>query len=168
MVFSGYRAVASSMCLMTSTTAGIQDILTNLERLKFTYKYEALDLNGNAGATAKILGIVFGASEVSNKTYAGIGLNLLDKGFAYEQLMGLALDAKLGAGYSHAQLVNLLYQNLLHVNADSGAVSYWSGLLDQGVYTHASLAVIAAELDLNKTNVNLVGLMQTGLEFTAV
>jgi hypothetical protein len=152
---------------LTSATAGIQDILTNVERLKFTDKSVALDLNGNAGSTAKILGIVFGASEVSNKTYAGIGLNLLDKGFAYEQLMGLALDAKLGAGYSHAQLVNLLYQNLLHVNADSVAVSYWSGLLDQGVYTHASLAVMAAELELNKTNVNLVGLMQTGLEFTS-
>jgi hypothetical protein len=64
--------------------------------------------------------------------------------------------------------VNLLYQNLLHVNADSAAVSYWSGLLDQGVYTHASLAVMAAELELNKTNVNLVGLMQTGLEFLGV
>jgi hypothetical protein len=54
------------------------------------------------------------------------------------------------------------------VNADSGAVSYWSGLLDQGVYVHASLAVMAAELDLNKTNVNLVGLMQMGFEFTSV
>lgn len=175
---SVYNAASSAFTLsklqgtekfkLTSSTAGIQDILINLERLKFTDKSVALDLNGHAGVTAKILGIVFGASEVSNKTYAGIGLSLLDKGFAYEQLIGLALDAKLGAGYSHAQLVNLLYQNLLHVNADSGAVSYWSGLLDQGVYTHASLAVMAAELDLNKSNVNLVGLMQTGLEFTAV
>lgn len=153
---------------LTSSTAGIQDSLTNIERLRFTDKSVALDLNGNAGATAKILGAVFGAKEVSNKTYAGIGLNLLDKGFAYEQLMGLALDAKLGAGYSHAQLVNLLYQNLLNTNADSGAVAYWSGLLDQGTYTHASLAVMAAELDVNKTNVNLVGLMQTGLDFTPV
>ena len=78
----------------------------------------------------------------------------------------VALDAKLGAGYSHAQLVNLLYQNLLHTIADSGAVAYCSGLLDQGAYTHASLPAMAAELDLNKTNVNLVGLMQTGLDFT--
>ena len=121
-----------------------------------------------AGQNAKILGVVFGAAEVSNKTYAGIGLNVLDKGFAYEQLMGLALDAKLGAGYSHAQLVNMLYQNLLNINADSGAVAYWSGLLDQGAYSHASLAVMAAELDVNKTKVNLVGLAQSGLDFTQV
>jgi hypothetical protein len=175
---SVYNAASSAFTLtkvqgadtfkLTSSTAGIQDSLTNIERLRFTDKSVALDLNGNAGATAKILGAVFGAKEVSNKTYAGIGLNLLDKGFAYEQLMGLALDAKLGAGYSHAQLVNLLYQNLLNTNADSGAVAYWSGLLDQGTYTHASLAVMAAELDINKTNVNLVGLMQTGLDFTPV
>lgn len=175
---SVYNAASSAFTLtklngtnafkLTSSTAGIQDNLTNIERLKFTDKSVALDLNGNAGATAKILGAVFGAQEVSNKTYVGIGLSLLDKGFAYEQLMGLALDAKLGAGYSHAQLVNLLYQNLLNTNADSGAVAYWSGLLDQGAYTHASLAVMAAELDINKTNVNLVGLMQTGLDFTPV
>lgn len=150
---------------VTSTTAGIKDVLTRIERLKFTDKSVALDVNGNAGTTAKILGAVFGASEVSNKTYAGIGLNLLDKGFAYEQLMGLALDAKLGVGYSHAQLVNLLYQNLLHTQADNGALAYWSSLLDQGTYTHASLAVMAAELDINKANVNLVGLMATGLDY---
>ena len=160
------NAPGSDQFKVTSTTAGIQDLLTHIERLKFNDKSVALDVNGNAGTTAKILGAVFGASEVSNKTYAGIGLNLLDKGFAYEQLMGLALDAKLGAGHSHAQLVNLLYQNLLHVNADNGAVAYWSGLLDQGIYTHASLAVMAAELDINKTNINLVGLAQTGLDFT--
>ncbi len=175
---SVYNAASSAFTLtkvqgsdtfkLTSSTAGIQDSLANIERLRFTDKSVALDLNGNAGATAKILGAVFGAKEVSNKTYAGIGLNLLDKGFAYEQLMGLALDAKLGAGYSHAQLVNLLYQNLLNTNADSGALAYWSGFLDQGAYTHASLAVMAAELDINKINVNLVGLMQTGLDFTPV
>jgi hypothetical protein len=153
---------------VTSASAGIQDELTNIERLKFTDKSVALDLNGNAGMTAKILGMVFGSAEVSNKTYAGIGLNLLDKGFAYEQLMGLALDAKLGTGFSHAQLVNLLYQNLLNINADSGAVAYWSGLLDQGAYTHASLAAMASELDMNKTKVNLVGLAQSGLDFTPV
>ena len=153
---------------VSSTAAGIQDVLTNIERLHFSDKSVALDLMGNAGTTAKILGAVFGATEVSNKIYAGIGLNLLDKNFAYEQLMGLALDAKLGAGYGHAQLVNLLYQNLLHTNADTGAVAYWSALLDQGTYTHASLAVMAAELDLNKSNINLVGLMQTGLDFTPV
>lgn len=153
---------------VSSASAGIQDELTNIERLKFTDKSVALDLNGNAGMTAKILGVVFGAAEVSNKTYAGIGLNLLDKGLAYEQLMGLALDAKLGAGYSHAQLVNLLYQNLMNINADSGAVAYWSGLLDQGAYTHASLAAMASELDMNKTNVNLVGLALSGLDFTPV
>ena len=144
------------------------DVLTNVERVVFTDKSIAYDLNGNAGMSVKIIGAVFGTQSLSNKTYAGIGLSLLDKGFAYEQLMGLALDAKLGEGYSHAQLVKLLYQNLLHTQADSGSVAYWSGLLDQGVYTHASLAVMAAELDINKNNINLVGLAQTGLEYLPV
>ena len=38
------------------------DELINVERIKFTDKYLAIDLNGNAGTVAKILGAFLGAS----------------------------------------------------------------------------------------------------------
>ena len=77
----------------------------------------------------------------------------MDQGFSYFQLMNLAIEAKLGIGASHAQLINLLSQNLLQIPADSGAIAYWSGQLTQGTYTQSSLAVMAADLDLNKQKI---------------
>ena len=142
--------------------------LTGIERVVFTDSAIAWDLDGRAGQVAQILGAVFGAESVQNTKYAGIGLSLMDKGFSYSQLMSLAIEANLGIGASHAQVINLLYQNLLHVPADANAIAYWSALLDQGAFTHASLAVMAADLDLNKQNINLIGLASSGLEYTPV
>ena len=142
--------------------------LTGIERVVFTDSAIAWDLDGRAGQVAQILGAVFGAESVQNTKYAGIGLSLMDKGFSYSQLMSLAIEANLGIGASHAQVINLLYQNLLHVPADANAIVYWSAQLDQGAFTHASLAVMAADLDLNKQNINLIGLASSGLEYTPV
>lgn len=142
--------------------------LSNMTRLHFSDKSVATDISGNAGKAAKILGLVFGADQVANKTYAGIGLDLLDKGMSYEDLMQTALTAKLGANYTTADEVTLAYKNLLGTTPSANDLKYWENAVASGQFTHGSLGVMAADLDLNKTNINLVGLAQTGLEFTPV
>ncbi|MDP2793027.1 MAG: hypothetical protein Q8O25_02930 [Sulfurisoma sp.] len=139
--------------------------LTNIERLHFTDVNLALDVTGNAGTTAKILGAVFGAASVSNTAYVGIGLSYLDNGMSYPDLLLLALNARLGAGFSNAAEVNLLYQNLVGSLPSVADLDYWTGTLTSGQFTQASLAVTAADLDLNTTNINLVGLAQVGIEY---
>jgi hypothetical protein len=149
-------------------TEGV-DTLSNVERLQFTDMNIALDIEGNAGQVAKILGAVFGGEQVGNKAYAGIGLNLLDQGVvSFDRLMQLAIEAKLGVGASNAQVVDLLYRNLTKAAADSNAVGYWTHQIEQGAYSQASLALMAAELDVNKQNINLVGLEQVGLAYLPV
>lgn len=141
------------------------DILTNIERLKFSDANIALDLDGNAGLTAKILGIVFGAAYMSNKQYVGIGLTLLDGGMSYSDIMQAALNAKLGAGFSNEAEVNLLYHNLIGVLPSAADLNYWTETLSSGQFTQSSLAQMAAEFSLNATNINLIGLQQTGIEY---
>jgi len=149
-------------------TEGV-DTLSNVERLQFTDMNIALDIEGNAGQVAKILGAVFGGEQVGNKAYAGIGLNLLDQGVvSFDRLMQLAIEAKLGVGATNAQVVDLLYRNLTKAAADSNAVGYWTHQIEQGAYSQASLALMAAELDVNKQNINLVGLAQVGLAYLPV
>lgn len=149
-------------------TEGV-DTLSNVERLQFTDMNIALDIEGNAGQVAKILGAVFGGEQVGNKAYAGIGLNLLDQGVvSFDRLMQLAIEAKLGVGASNVQVVDLLYRNLTKAAADSNAVGYWTHQIEQGAYSQASLALMAAELDVNKQNINLVGLAQVGLAYLPV
>jgi serralysin len=141
------------------------DVVINMERLQFADTQLALDLDGHAGTTGKILGAVFGVASVSNKEFVGIGLQLLDDGIVYQDLVQLALNAKLGMGFSDADEVNLLYENLVGVMPDTGTLNFWTGRLKNGEFTQNSLAVMAIELDLNASNIDLVGLSQTGIEF---
>ena len=149
-------------------TDGISHMLTNMERLHFSDASVALDINGNAGTTAKILGLVFGPDSVANKAYVGMGLNLLDGGMSYQDAMQAALNAKLGPSFSTADEVNLAYQNLFGTRPTASEMSYWENAVASGQFTHASLAVMAAETGLNAEKINLIGLAHTGLEYLPV
>ena len=142
------------------------DTLASIERVQFTDISVALDLDGNAGKVAKILGAVFGYAEVSNEVYVGIGLYYIDGGMTYESLTQLAIDARLGAGASHGEVVQLLYRNVVGFGPSAADEGYFVSLLDSKAYTVAGLGVLAADVDLNLANIDLVGLSQTGLAYT--
>lgn len=145
------------------------DTLIEIERIQFSDTSLALDLDGNAGITAIILGAVFGPESISNKAYAGIGLNLLDNGMHFEALMQLAIDAALGIdATNHVAVVNLLYENVVGLPPTAADAAHYVGLLDNGTHTVASTGIMAAETTLNQENIDLVGLSQTGLEYLPV
>jgi serralysin len=149
----------------TNGTEGKDQIL-NIERLKFQDQSLALDMEGNAGLTAKVLSAVFGKAALANKQYVGIGLYYLDDlSFSYSNLLQLAINASLGANPSHEQVVNLLYTNVIGQAPDTATRKVYTDLLDNQTYTVAGLAVLAADTEYNKANVNLVGLAQTGLAY---
>ena len=141
------------------------DYLTNIERLKFKDKFIAIDLDGNAGTTAKILGAVFGKESVSNKSYVGIGLNFLDTGWTYDNLAGLALDA--AGAKTNDQIVSLLWTNVIGFKPTSADKQPFIAMLENGMSAGA-LAHLAADTSFNTTNINLVGLAQTGIEYIPV
>ena len=161
----GYTVTRGSGDTLTVSGADGMDSLSSVERLKFSDVNVAMDVDGNAGLTAKILGAIFGAPAVLNKEYVGIGLTLLDEGMSYADLMQFALNAKLGTGFSDAAEINLLYQNLTGVLPSATDLDYWTGTLSSGQFTQSSLAQMAAGLSLNTININLIGLQQTGIEF---
>jgi serralysin len=170
-IYSGARAgytlaVGSSVTRVTDNGGSDgQDVITGIERLQFTDKGVALDLPGNAGTVAKILGAVFGASFVANASYVGIGLDYADGGMSYEALVQLALDARLGSGASNTDVVTLLYTNVMRTAPDSGSLATYVGMLDAGTYTQASLGVMAADTFVNASNIGLTGLAATGLDY---
>ena len=141
------------------------DSLDGVERLSFNEISLALDLNGNAGTTAKILGAVFGKESVSNKSYVGIGLSFLDSGWTYDNLAGLALDA--AGAKTNDQIVSLLWTNVIGTKPTDADKQPYISLLENGM-TAGALARLAADSSLNTTNINLVGLAQTGIEYIPV
>ena len=145
--------------------AGV-DILHNIERIRFQDQALAFDLSGAAGEVAKILGAVFGPSAVANKEYAGIGLYYKDVlGYSYNDLMQLAINARLGPNPSSAQVVDLLYTNVVGQAPDADTRKSFTDLLDHHTYTVASLGVMAADTGLNASNIQLTGLVNTGLAY---
>ncbi len=141
------------------------DSLSTIERLQFADTKLAIDLDGHAGTVAKTLGTVFGADSMANKTFVGIGLNMVDGGMIAPDLMQAALNAKLGTGFSNDAEIKLLYQNIIGISPSATDVSFWTEKISAGEYTQVSLAVAAANMLENSSNIGLVGLQQTGVEF---
>ena len=141
--------------------------LTNVERVSFSDQKLALDMGGHAGSVARILGAVFGAASVSNAAYVGIGLGLLDSGqYTESSLMAYALQVALGPQASAKAVVDLLYTNVVGVPPDPVTEKSFVDLLNNNVHTPASLGLLAANTDLNLSNIHLTGLSQTGLAFS--
>ena len=141
------------------------DTLSNMERLHFDEGKLAFDLTGNAGHVARLLGAVFGKATVANAQYVGIGLDLLDGGMSPETLMQGALQARLGASASNADVVNLIFVNVAGAPPDAGSLAQFTGMLDSGSISQAGLGLLAANHELNAVSINLVGLNSTGLAF---
>lgn len=138
------------------------DQLTNVERLRFTDGSLAFDLNGNAGKVARIIGAVFGRSEVSNAGYVSIGLSFIDGGMTYEDLCALAISA---AGVSSSiDVVRLLYTNIVGVAPTAAEAAPFVDMLNSGMSVGA-LGMLAAETSLNAVNIDLIGLASKGLQF---
>ena len=144
---------------------GGTDTLRNVERLKFNDKYIALDLDANAGKAVKLLSALLGPEASTNAKYIGAGLSALDNGMSYEDLMKAAFDFVLGPNPSGASVVDLLYKNLAGSPAPQSILQEYGALLDNGSMTSTDLGIAAANHSLNATNIDLVGLAQTGVEY---
>ena len=163
--FTITRNTDHSFTINDNTHTEGTDTLTGIERISFSDDHLALDIDGNAGITAKILGAVFGKDALANKEYAGIGLKLLDGGMSYNDLMELAINAKLGTHASDTAIVNLLYTNVVGTAPETSDLNYYTGLLQNGSYDESSLGILAADSTANANHIDLIGLAATGLEF---
>lgn len=164
---STYKIKHNANNWSVSDTSGNEgtDTLSNIERVHFASTSLAIDIDGNAGITAKILGAVFGKQSVMNKTFVGIGISYLDAGWSYENLASLALDA--AGAKTNDQIVTLLWTNVIGTKPTSSDKSPYISLLENGT-TAGALAHMAAETSFNTANINIVGLAQTGIEYLPV
>jgi glucose/arabinose dehydrogenase len=165
--FSGARR--GDFVQVVATATGERDALFGVERLNFGDGSLALDIDGAAGLTAKLLGAIFGPAFVHDRELAGAGLRLFDSGFSYDQVAGIAagtyLFGSLAGSHSNAAFVSYVFQNVAGRAPTTDERAFYMGLLESGVESQASLGVLAAESALNQQNIGLVGLQQSGLEY---
>ena len=164
-----YSILGSSSALNVSGPDG-NDILTGIERLHFADKNIAIDLNAGQAAsnTALLIGAAFDAPTIQeHPDYVGIGLNLFDSGQSMLQVAQLVIGV-LG-NPSNGDFVNNVFQNVVGAAPSSAEHDFYVGLLEGsgGSLTQAELLEIAANSEVNATNIDLVGLQQSGIEFVA-
>ena len=164
--YANYTLKANGNAWEVSTLkADGKDTLQNIERLQFADKFLALDVNGAAGVTAKVIGAVLGKTQVLNPSYMGIGLSYVDKGMSYADLGALALRA-VGAVGNDA-VVSTLWRNVVGFEATAEQKAPYIKMLAEGMKA-GDLVVLAADTPFNTNNINLVGLAQTGIEYLPV
>ena len=166
--FIDYQSGGSEIILGSAwnvSSGGEADTLRNIERINFKDSNVALDLEGNAGKTVKLLSALLGAEGSLNPAYVGVGLSDLDSGMSYGALMKAGLDFVLGSNPSSSSVVSLFYENLVGSPAPESLLEKYSELLDNGELSSTDLGIAVADHSLTAANINLAGLSQTGIEY---
>lgn len=148
------------------------DTLVNIERLQFADRNLALDLapSDNAGQALLFIGVL-AHDLIASPEIVGMILGYFDGGMNMQQLNQLAVDvglvSSLAGGGSNADVARLAYQNVIGAAATTDAVDFLVSFMDgrNASFSQSEFLTAVANLDVNQTHVDLVGLAQTGVEY---
>lgn len=120
--------------------------INEVERLQFADGNIALDSakGENAGMAYRIYKAAF--DRVPDAEGLGFWINALDQGYSLEQVATIVMTSPefqqvYGVNSSNNVFVNLLYQHVLHRDADSDGLNFWNSALNAGYSRGAVLAV---------------------------
>ena len=155
-IYSGIRSAFQVAKTSTGYTVGGgsegTDALINIERLQFTDKTIAFDLDGNAGQVYRLYQAAF--DRVPDQGGLGYWINEIDRGTGLSQAAtGFINSAEFKALYgnnpSNSEFVTLIYDNVLHRTPDAGGYSYWMEQLSSGM-TRENVLIGFSESTENK------------------
>ena len=176
-VFAGtvaeYVISRNSSGLVVRDTLGLDgtDTLVNIERLEFGDIGIALDMgiSEGGGKSALLVGALLGSAGLSNRALVGQVLRFFDDGTtmgtAASLMVSTGIVASLAGGSGNTQFMQWIFRNVTGVSADNATTASLAGLLDQGIFTQATMLAAIAELPVNQINVGLVGLAQNGMDY---
>ncbi|MGV3682759.1 MAG: DUF4347 domain-containing protein [Acidovorax sp.] len=153
---------ASGSYTLQRLTEGAMLDVSNVERVTLTDTKLALDINGNAGEAAKLLGALGGPAILANKGVVGEVIRALDAGASSQTIAGLGLQL-LGVS-TPTQIAQTLWTNVVGRAGTAPELKILTDIMAGGV-SAADLVVMAAHLDANATRIDLVGLAAKGIEF---
>lgn len=140
------------------------DHLHGIERLQFSDQILALDIDATAGQAYRLYQAAF--DRKPDQGGLSFWVRTLDSNvMTLEQIAGEFLRSAefkslYGSGTSDANLLDLLYQNVLNREADIGGRDYWLGQLNAGL-TRERLLINFSESAENQANV--IGVIQNGI-----
>lgn len=160
---SGNRYVVSE-----PTGSDDTDYLSNIERLQFSNGKVALDLGGNAGQAARLIGALLGPSFIKDKALAGVVIGLVDQDYSIENIANLGLNTSfylaLAGSTKNEDFVNHVFRNVVGRPPEVNEQKTYVDMLNAGT-SQAALAVMAAGTEFTASQIGLTGLTSHGWDF---
>ena len=146
-------------------TVGTGDILTGVERLQFSDRNIALDVDGHGGQAYRMYQAAF--NRAPDKAGLGFWMSHLDNGMALQSVANAFLEsaefqARYGALGNEA-FVNSLYTNVLHRAGEAAGVAHWVGKLEQGT---ARAEVLMGFSESGENVAEILKVIGNGFEYT--
>lgn len=176
--FAGRRAdyavtASGDGCAIKDRTgAEGSDTLSAVERVRFSDTRLALDMDTHqsGGDAALLVGAVKGKAALADKALIGEVLTYFDAGntllAAATALINAGIMDQLAGGTTTGAYVNLIYHAVTGKAPTAKDTEDLAALIESGGYSRADFLAAAAELPQNQANVGLVGLRQSGLEYS--
>jgi len=141
---------------------GVDQWITNIERIKFTNGYLALDIEGNAGQAYRLYEAAF--NRIPDVPGLGYQTNALDTGLSLTQVAANFIASpefqRTYGNVDNQQFVTLLYRNVLDREPEQAGLQYHMDRLAAGA-TRADILVGFSESPENKANV--IGQIENGM-----
>ena len=156
---------ASTYNAIDKTGVDGADTLINIERLKFSDRTVALDINGTAGQAYRVYQAAFNRTPDNGGLKYWIGL--MDGGVSLPTVSSAFIasaefKALYGVNPTNEVFISKLYDNVLHRTPDIGGYNYWVGLLNANKIDTISTLINFSESPENQAGV--IGVIQNGIE----
>lgn len=148
---------------VSNLSASYNADIIDAERIVFTDKTLALDLDGSAGQSYRIYVAAFGrAPDTAGLTFwtgamdGGISL----KDLAHSFISSPEFNGRYGENSTSRDYIRLIYENVLDRQPDESGYLFWTGAMDDGL-TREDLLISFSESPENKANT--IGTISNGI-----
>ncbi|MEJ6020819.1 DUF4214 domain-containing protein [Ramlibacter sp. PS4R-6] len=144
---------------------GVDEWITNVERVQFTNGFLAFDINGNAGMAYRLYQAAFDRKpDVGGLSY---WIHAIDGGQSVRDAAAyFATSPEFNSKYGpldNQHYAAQLYTNVLHRTPDAGGLQYWVDSLNKGT-SRAEVLIGFSESAENQANV--IGVIEDGIYYT--
>jgi hypothetical protein len=154
---------------VSTLASNVTFTLADHERVVFDDTAIAFDADGVAGDVYALLAAALGESDVTAE-YEGIGIYLADNGWTTTQLAEALLGTDTyktdAGGVSTETFIKHVYKNVMGTDATLADVTALTNWMAGNHLSQADVLVIASQLEDFQTDIDLVGLATTGIEYT--
>lgn len=166
--YSWQKDTSGAGWVIRSVSDGV-DRVVDVERIKFSDKTIALDIDGNAGQAYRIYQAAF--DRKPDNSGLKYWISQIDGGSSLENVANAFIGSqefqyKYGNNLSNGEFVTKIYNNVLHRNPDQGGYDYWLSQINSGSMTKAAVLAGFAESAENKAA--LIGVIGNGIELLEI